>query len=66
MGKRKKKGKKIPRNKSVEIINCTQKTHRVIVLNDEEVIFDEKKGIHHVLPTKKPNYEEDGGQKKEK
>mgnify|MGYP003150856298 CR=1 FL=1 len=66
MGNRKKKSRKIPRNKIIEIINFTKKTHRVINLDDEEVIFDEKIGIHRILPVKKPNYEEDGDKKKEK
>jgi len=60
------KKKKIPRNKIIEVINFTRKTRRVINLGDEIVIFDEKTDTHHILPVKKPNYDEDGGKKKEK
>jgi len=63
MGKKK---KKIPRNKRIEIINFTKKTVKVINLDDEVVIFDEKTGIYRVLPVKKSNYDKDGTKKEEK
>ncbi len=66
MSKRKKSRRKIPRNKTIEVINFTKKTHRVINLNDEKVVFDEKTDTHHILPIKKSNYDEDGTKTKEK
>jgi len=66
MARKNKKKHKIPRNKTIEVINFTQKTHRVINLDDEKVVFDEKTDTHHILPVKKPNYDEDGTKKKEK
>ena len=63
MGKKK---KKIPRNKRIEIINFTKKTVKVINLDDEVAIFDEKTGIYRVLPVKKSNYDKDGTKKEEK
>jgi|TARA_Y100000034_G_scaffold38547_1_gene47476 translation elongation factor P/translation initiation factor 5A len=65
MGRRNKKSRRFPRNKTIEVINFTKKTHRVIKLNDDAVVFDEKTGTHHILPVKKPNYDEDGDTKKE-
>ncbi len=61
-----KKKKKIPRNKTIEVINFTKKTRRGIKLDDEKVIFDEKSETHQILTDKKPNYDEDGSKKKEK
>ena len=63
MGKKK---KKIRRNKKIEVINFTKKTVKVINLDDEVVIFDEKTGIYRVLPVKKSNYDKDGTKKEEK
>jgi len=63
MGKKK---KKIPRNKRIEVINFTKKTVKVINLDDEVVVFDEKTGIYRVLPVKKSNYDKDGTKKEEK
>ena len=63
MGKKK---KKIRRNKKIEVINFTKKTVKVINLDDEVAIFDEKTGIYRVLPAKKPNYDKDGTKKEEK
>lgn len=63
MGKKK---KKIRRNKKIEVINFTKKTVKVINLDDEVAIFDEKTGIYRVLPVKKSNYDKDGTKKEEK
>ena len=63
MGKKK---KKIRRNKKIEVINFTKKTVKVINLDDEVAIFDEKTGIYRDLPVKKSNYDKDGTKKEEK
>ena len=63
MGKKK---KKIRRNKKIEVINFSKKTVKVINLDDEVAIFDEKTGIYRVLPVKKSNYDKDGTKKEEK
>ena len=63
MGKKK---KKIRRYKKIEVINFTKKTVKVINLDDEVAIFDEKTGIYRVLPVKKSNYDKDGTKKEEK
>ena len=61
MGKKK---KKIPRNKRIEIINFTKKTVKVINLDDEVVIFDEKTGTYQVIPISGSTYIENDTRKK--
>ena len=53
MGKKKKHKTRI---RDVEVINITTRKRKMINLDDEAVVFDEKTGAHRVLPTKKSTY----------
>jgi len=60
MGKKKKHKTRI---RDVEVVNITTRKRKMINLDDECVVFDEKSGIHQVLPTKKAIYEVDDSKK---
>ena len=61
-----KKKKNLRRIRQVEIVNVTTRKRKLINLDDERVIFDEKSGTHLILPVKKPTYEIDDTKEEEK
>tara|TARA_Y100000034_G_scaffold8487_1_gene9222 strand:- start:260 stop:463 length:204 start_codon:yes stop_codon:yes gene_type:complete len=61
---KKKKGR--IRTRNVEVVNITTRKRKMINLDDEWVVFDEKTGMHQVLPIKKATYEIDDTKEEEK
>ena len=53
MGKKKKHKTRV---RDVEVVNITTRKRKIINLDDETVIFDEKNRIHQILPVKKSTY----------
>jgi|TARA_Y100000034_G_scaffold50467_1_gene62184 hypothetical protein len=62
MGKKKKHKIRI---RDVEVINITTRKRKMINLDDETVVFDEKSRSHQVLPVKKPIYVGDDSKNEE-
>jgi hypothetical protein len=61
---KKKKGR--IRTRNVEVVNITTRKRKMINLDDEWVVFDEKTRMHQVLPIKKATYEIDDTKEEEK